>query len=139
MPINSPIQKFEDIDKSGIRIGASQGDSIALYLGRVLKNASLVELSGGTGGDVKAAFDSGKIDAFGANRKRLTDMAAVLTGHRILPGSIYGVPQAIIVSSDRLEALATVEAFLNEVRASGFLADAVRRAANGTEMEPAPR
>ena len=138
VPGDSPIQKFDDIDKAGLRIGGTRADSITLYLARNLKSATLVELASGTADAVKAAFAEGKIGTFGANRKRLSEMATDLPRHRILPGSIYGVPQAIIVANDRPETLAAVEAFLNQARANGFLADAVQRAGNGTKMEPAP-
>lgn len=138
VPGDSPIQKFDDIDKAGLRIGGTRFDSITLYLARNLKNATLVELPSGTADADKAAFSEGKVDAFGANRKRLSEMDADMPKHRILAGSIYGVPQAIIVANERPEALAAIEAFLNQAGTSGFLADAVHRAGNGTEMEPAP-
>jgi polar amino acid transport system substrate-binding protein len=138
VPETSPIRALSDIDRTGIRIGASKGDSIALQLARTLKSAALIEMDGTAASLAGKAFEEGRIDAFGASRQRLLGLAAAYPGLRILPGSLHGVPQAIIVAAGRTEALDAINAFLNEVRANGFLAASIARADNGTEMEPAP-
>lgn len=134
----SPIRTFADIDAPGLRIAGARMDSITLYLKRSLKQAQVVEMEKSQADDVRAAFATGAIDAFGANRVRLTAYAAEIPGLRLLPGSILGVPQAIVVSGPRSERLAAVNAFLGAMRESGFLQAAITRANNGTEIEPAP-
>ena len=113
-------------------------DSIGLYLKRTLKVAQLIEFEDTQNASVKQLFDTGAIDAFGANRLRLARLNAEAPGLRILPGSIFGVPQAIIAPAARTERLAAINKFLNEARQSGFLQGAITRANNGTEIEPAP-
>jgi polar amino acid transport system substrate-binding protein len=137
VPAGSAIQSFADLDRSGLRIGATKGDSIALFLARTLKVARLVELQGGDPAEVKQAFDAKSIDAFGANRLRLGRIVMEVPGLRTLPGSIFGVPQAIIVPARLPDRLAAVNAFLDETRKDGFLQRAIDRANIGVEIEPA--
>ena len=134
----SAIRSFDDLDRAGVRIGVARMDSIGLYLKRTLKVAQLIEFEDTQNASVKQLFDTGAIDAFGANRLRLARLNAEAPGLRILPGSIFGVPQAIIAPAARTERLAAINKFLNEARQSGFLQGAITRANNGTEIEPAP-
>lgn len=134
----SAIRSFDDLDRAGVRIGVARMGSIGLYLKRTLKVAQLIEFEDTQNASVKQLFDTGAIDAFGANRLRLARLNAEAPGLRFLPGSIFGVPQAIIAPAARTERLAAINKFLNEARQSGFLQGAITRANNGTEIEPAP-
>jgi polar amino acid transport system substrate-binding protein len=137
VPQNSPIQSVADIDQPGRRISGGKGDSITLFLARTLKQAKLIETDN-TPADTKQKFANGEIDAFGANRQRLTNMAAEMPGYRLLPDNIFDVPQTIIVSKDKPEVLAEINQFINEVRDSGFLAAAIERSRiPGVEVAPA--
>jgi polar amino acid transport system substrate-binding protein len=135
----SPIRDFADIDRNGLHIGATRADSIALYLDRTLKAATLVEVEGTAAADIGRLLQGRVIDAFGASRLRLVRLAAAVPGLRILPGRLFGVPQAIIVRADRPDRLEAVNRFLDAVRQEGFLQAAIDRADTGAEIEPAPR
>lgn len=124
VPDNSPIKSAKDIDVAGLRIAGAAGDSVTLYLKRKLKQATLVETNN-TPADAKRRLQAGEIDAFGASRPRLTAMLKDMPGYRILPDNLFGVTQTIIVPKDKAEALATVNRFLDDVRASGFLQSAI--------------
>jgi polar amino acid transport system substrate-binding protein len=137
VPENSPIHSVADIDQTGRRISGGKGDSITLFLARTLNQAKLIETDN-TPADTKQKFANGEIDAFGANRQRLTNMAADMPGYRLLPDNIFDVPQTIIVSKDKAEVLAEINQFINEVRDSGFLAAAIERSRiPGVEVAPA--
>ena len=56
----------------------------------------------------------------------------------MLPGSMYWVPQAIIVRAGQPAALAAVNDFIDATRTDGFLQRAIDRANVGVEIEPAP-
>ena len=103
----------------------------------VLKQATPVELDNNSDVLIKAIADR-QIDALGANRQRLTTLMKSVPGSRLLPDNLFNVPQNIVVPKDRPAALAAVDAFIDDVRASGFLRDAV---ANGGAIgvEPAPK
>lgn len=121
VPDGSNIRSVADIDAAGLRIAGGKGDSVTLYLRRNLKAATLVETDN-TPADTQKKFAAGEIDAFGANRQRLTTMLKEMPGYRLLPDSLFGVPQTIIVGKDKTESLAAVNAFIDDVRASGLLA-----------------
>jgi polar amino acid transport system substrate-binding protein len=124
---DSRIRSVTDIDRPNQNIGAGKGDSIALYLGRNLKQARLVEITESTPGEALQMVAAGKLDAFGANRQRLTDAMRTVTGLRLLPDDLYGVEQTIIVPNGKPEALKLLNQFIDDVRKSGFLRSAIER------------
>ena len=133
VPEASALKSVNDIDKSGLRISGGKGDSVTLFLARTLKTATLVETDN-TPADTKRKFDAGEIDAFAANRQRLTNMMKDMPGYRILPDNVFDVPQTIIVAKGNAKGLATVNGLIDDVRRSGFLK---RRA--GEERHPRHR
>ena len=137
VPDSSPIRAVADIDAPGRRIAGGKNDSITLYLARNLKQATLVETDN-TPADAKRRLLAGEIDAFGANRQRLTDLLKEMPGYRLLPDSLFGVTQTIIVSKGKPEVLEAINGFIDDVRASGFLQNAIARSGVvGLEMAPA--
>jgi polar amino acid transport system substrate-binding protein len=136
---DSSISSVTHIDRTGQRIGAGKGDSVALYLGRTLKQAQLVELAGAGPGDATQMLLAGKIDAFGANRQRLTDLVRGVSGLRLLRDDLYGVEQTIIVSKGKTDALKELNQFIDDVRRSGFLRTAIERSGViGISVAPTP-
>ncbi len=89
VPDNSRIRTVADVDAQGMRIAGGKGDSITLYLGRNLKHATLVETDN-TPADAKRKLLAGEIDAYGANRQRLTNLLKEMPGYRLLPDSLFG-------------------------------------------------
>src|SRR5689334_24664909 len=137
VPDSSPIRSVADIDVPGRRIAGGKNDSITLYLARNLKQATLVETDN-TPADARRRLSAGEIDAFGANRQRLTNLLKEMPGYRLLPDNLFGVTQTIIVPKGRPEVLAAINGFIDEVRASGFLQNAITKSeVVGLEMAPA--
>ncbi len=89
VPESSPIKSVKDIDAAGLRISGGAGDSVTLYMKRKLKRATLIETDN-TPEDAKRKFAAGEIDAFGANRQRLTNLMKDAAGFRILPDNLFG-------------------------------------------------
>lgn len=123
---DSSIQSVAQIDRPNQRIGAAKGDSIALYLARTLKQAQLVDLTE-TGAVALQMVRAGQLDAFGANRQRLTDLLPQGPGLRLLPDDLYGVEQTLIVRKGNLGGLKAVNQFIDDVRRTGFLRAAIER------------
>ena len=137
VPEASALKSVNDIDKSGLRISGGKGDSVTLFLARTLKAATLVETDN-TPADTKRKFDAGEIDAFAANRQRLTNMMKDMPGYRILPDNVFDVPQTIIVAKGNARGLATVNGLIDDVRQSGFLKDALEKSGiPGIDVAPA--
>lgn len=120
----SPIRAIADIDRAGRKIAGSRNDSITLYMQRKFTQAAVVEIDPSPA-EIRRLFAAGEIDAFGANRQRLTTLMGDIPGLRLLPGSLFGVPQTIVVGKGKADALAAVNRFLDEMRASGFIARAI--------------
>jgi polar amino acid transport system substrate-binding protein len=120
----SPIRAVADIDRAGQVIAGVKNDSITLYLKRKLKQATLLEVENNPAG-IQRLLTGKEIDAFGANRQRLTTLMGETPGSRLLPDSLFGVPQTIIVPKGRADVLTAVNSFIDDVRASGFLQNAI--------------
>ena len=136
VPESSRIKSVKDIDAAGLRISGGAGDSVTLYMKRKLKQATLIETDN-TPEDAKRKFAAAEIDAFGANRQRLTNLMKDAAGFRILPDNLFGVPQTIIVKKGRAEPLATLNRFIDDARTSGLLQSAIGKS-GVIGLDPAP-
>jgi polar amino acid transport system substrate-binding protein len=125
---NSPIKSVADADRAGVRIGVGSRDAGDYYLTRTLKTATLVRNEGGVGDAVVKALLAGELDAYAGNRMRLHAAAQKTPGLRLVPDNFYGVEQAVIVPKGEAARLAIVGKFIDEARASGFIAGAIARA-----------
>lgn len=132
---DSTIRAIADVDRAGQKIAGTKDDSITLYMKRKFKNAAITEI-GREPAEIKRALFGKEIDAFGANRQRLTNLMKDTPGLRILPDNLFGA-QTIIVAKGRPEALAEVNRFIDDVRASGFLKEAIERS-GVIGLDPAP-
>ncbi len=80
----SPLRSISEIDRAGMRIGVTEGDTADLVLTRTLKNA---ELWRNKGGDMEAAFralQAREIAAYATNRQRLHELSQLHAGLRML-------------------------------------------------------
>lgn len=136
VPEDSRIRIIAEVDRPGQKVAGSSGDSITLFMKRKFKQAALSEIENNPA-EIKRLLLAKEIDAFGANRQRLTNLAKDTPGLRVLPDNLFGVPQTIIVPKGKAEVLAAINRFIDDVRASGFLQKAV--AASGVVgLEAAP-
>jgi polar amino acid transport system substrate-binding protein len=134
---SSPLRSVADADRPGVKIGVAARDAADLHLSRTLKSAQLVRNPGGDLAKAVAMLRSGEIDAYGANRQRLTETVAGTAGLRILPDNFYGVEQAVVVAKGNRALLAIVNQTLDEARASGLVARAIARAGlAGVDVAP---
>lgn len=137
VPEGSAIRVIGDVDRADRKIAGSRNDSISLFMKRKFKNATVLEIDN----DpllIKRMLLAKEIDAFGANRQRLTNLMKDTPGLRMLPDSLFGVPQTIVVPKGKPEVLATVNRYIDDVRASGFLKTAIEKSGVvGLEAAPA--
>jgi polar amino acid transport system substrate-binding protein len=123
----SPLRSIAEIDRQGMRVGVTEGDTADLVLTRTLKSA---ELWRNKGGNMEAAFQAlqaREIAAYATNRQRLHELSQRHSGLRLLPENFYGVEQSIIVKKGSSPLLQRIEAFLDEARSSGLIAQAIAR------------
>jgi polar amino acid transport system substrate-binding protein len=134
---DSPIQSVADVDRPGLRIGVNKGDAGDFFMTRTLKNAELVRFEGNNTQTGIDALANGQVQAYAANRQRLTAPARD-AAYRMLPDNFYAVEQSIIVQKGNTKLLEAVNRFLSEARDSEFLAAALKRAGiAGLDLAPA--
>jgi polar amino acid transport system substrate-binding protein len=134
---DSPIQAVADVDQPGRRIGVGARDAGDFFLTRTVKHAELIRFEAGNLTSGLEALAYGRIDAFAANRQRLTVAARDAT-FRLLPDNFYGVEQSIIVQKGNTKLLEAVNRFLTEARNSEFIAASLKRSGvAGLDAAPA--
>jgi polar amino acid transport system substrate-binding protein len=135
--VNSPLRSIAEIDKAGMRIGVGERDAGDFFLTRTLKNATLVRNSGGNLDVAVKQLQSGEIAAYAANRQRLSELLARVSGLRMLPDNFYGVEQAVIVAKGNKKLLDAADNLLDEARSSGLIAGSIQRAGlAGVDVAP---
>jgi polar amino acid transport system substrate-binding protein len=137
VPSDSPLQSVATSDREGVRIAAVKGDSGELFLERTLRHAELKGIPALTVDQARTMLEDRQIDAFAANRQRLVEESARRPGVRVLPDNFFAVEQSLIVQKGDGARLASLNRFLDDLRASGFLKAAIERA-RLSGVEPAP-
>jgi polar amino acid transport system substrate-binding protein len=126
VPSGSPLRAIADVDRDGIRIALAAGAAYDLFLSRNLKRAQPVRTPTPT-----AAFDllvQGKVDALAGVKQTLITNAAKLPGARVLDGRFMAIGQAVGIPKGRDQGLEYLRDFIEDVKASGFVARAIEKA-----------
>jgi polar amino acid transport system substrate-binding protein len=125
VPAGSPLRRVEDVDREGVRIVVTAGSAYDLFLTRELKRAQLVRTE-----TTPESFDlmrTQKLDAVAAVRTALVAVAPGMPGSQVLSGRFMTIPQAAGIPRGRPAAARFVRQFIEEMKASGFVAAALRR------------
>ncbi|MBM3530540.1 MAG: ABC transporter substrate-binding protein [Alphaproteobacteria bacterium] len=134
---NSALKEIEDVDKPGVKIAVATGSAYDLYLSRTIKNATLVREPSGP--QALAMFKRDKLDAAGGVRQPLVEFAAANPEYRVMPGRFMAIQQAMGMPKGRAAAAVDyLKAFVEEMKASGFVADALKRS-NQPDAQVAPK
>ncbi len=130
---DSVLKSVEDVDKAGVRIGVNKGSAYDLFLTRTLKNATL--LRGESGVDL---FKNDKLEAAGGVRQPLVAYAKTDPSVRVMEGRFMAIMQAMGMPKGRGRAHQYLLGFVEEMKASGFVADALKRS-NQPDAQVAPK
>ena len=135
VPAKSPLRAIADIDREGVRVGISSGSAYDLFLSRSLQHAELVRAPNPNG-----AFElivSGKVDVVAGVKQHLIANAAKLPGSRVLDGRFMAIQQALGISKGRDAGLKYLREFIEDVKASGLVAQAIEKAGvSGVSIAP---
>jgi polar amino acid transport system substrate-binding protein len=126
VPPQSPIQSIADVDRAGVRVGISANSAYDLFLSRSLRHAEAVRAP-----DPGAAFQlivEGKVDVVAGVKQHLLANAAKLPGSRVLDGRFMAIQQAVGIPKDRQAGAVYLREFIEDVKASGFVAQAIVKA-----------
>jgi len=122
VPKDSPLKSVADVDAAGIRIGVNKGSAYDLFLTRSLKNATLVR-----GEDGVTLFKQDKLEAAAGVKQPIVLYANTDPGVRVLDGRFMEIRQAMGTPQGRPDGAAYLKQFVEEMKASGFVADALKR------------
>ncbi|HUR58313.1 MAG TPA: ABC transporter substrate-binding protein [Opitutaceae bacterium] len=125
VPAGSPLRRIEDVDRDGVRIAVTAKSAYDLFLTRELKHARL--LRAGTTPESIDMMVAQKLDAVAAVRTALVSGAPQVPGSRVLSGHFMTIPQAAGIPRGRPAAAAYVRQFIEDVKRSGFVAEALAR------------
>ncbi|MDN3919542.1 ABC transporter substrate-binding protein [Roseateles violae] len=136
---DSALQRMEEVDRPGTRVVVGRGSAYDLYLSRALKSASLVRAPSSPA--VTDLFIAERLDVAAGVRQQLEADAQRLPGLRLLPGRFMVIEQAMAMPKFRSGSQAWLTAFVEEMKASGFVADSLRRHGieGATVAQPAGR
>ena len=126
VPQTSPIQSNEEVDRPGVRVVVGQGSAYDLFLTRELKQAEIVRAPSSP--KVVDVFVAQMLEVAAGVKQQLEADQRRLAGYRLLPGRFMVIQQAMGLPQSRgAEAAQTLAAFVQEMKASGFVAEALRR------------
>lgn len=125
VPAGSKLRTIAEVDRTGIRIAVSARSAYDLWLVRNIRQAQLVHAEG-----IDAAFDlfvNDRLEALASLRPRLLADVAKLPGARILDGQFTAVQQAVGTAKANVAGAAFLHGFVEEAKASGFVASLIAR------------
>jgi len=134
---DSPCVANGDVDRAGTRVAVGKGSAYDLFLSRELEQVEFVRVPGAA--DVVRALKSGEADVAGGIRQVLVEVAAREAALRVLPGRFMVIRQAMGLARARGPgAEAALRAFVEDMKASGAVAEAMaRHAVAGATVAPA--
>jgi len=122
---DSALQRNDDVDRPGTRVAVGRGSAYDLFLTRELKSATLVRAP--TSPAVTDLFLEQKLDVAAGVKQQLQADARRVGGVRLLPGRFMAIEQALGVPKGRLAAKAWLSGFVEDMKATGFVAAALQR------------
>lgn len=126
VPASSGIRANDEVDQEGRRIAAGSGSAYDLFLTREIRHAQIVRVQGAQ--IVMESLRAGQVEVAAGIRQVLEAEAAGDPALRLLPGRFMVIRQAMGTPASRgPEAAAALAAFVEEMKAGGFVADALAR------------
>ena len=134
---DSPLRKLEDFDRRGLKIGVGDKSAYDLWLTRNVKQAELVRVP--TSQNAIDDFLAGRLDAVAGVKQPLVTTAAKVPGLRVIDGAFMTIGQAVAVPKARIRAHAYLQAFVEEMKANGFVGDVIAKTGVSATVAPPAR
>jgi len=139
VPADSPLQAVADVDRPGVRIAVGKGSAYDLYLTRTVKNATLVRAP--TSAAAIELFVADKLEVAAGVKQPIVAYARSHPGLRVIGQRFMAIEQAMGTPKARLQGREPAPLYLRdyveEMKASGFVAEALKRS-NQPDAEVAP-
>ncbi len=132
---DSPLTTVEQVDRDGVRISVSGNSIYDLYLTRSLKHATIVRA--GSPPEAAALFQTQRLEVCAGVQAAMQQLLASDSGLRMIPGAFMQIKQAMGTPAGRAAGAAYLNAFVESIKADGFVQKALVR--NGqTDAAVAP-
>jgi polar amino acid transport system substrate-binding protein len=136
VPQASPLRSIEEVDRPGLRIAVGRGSAYDLHLTRALGHAELVRAPSSP--EAIEVFRRDRLDAAAGVKQPLAGYARAHPDTRLIPGRFMVIEQAVGIPQGRDAALPWLRAFVEEMKASGFVARALAESGQAdAEVAPA--
>jgi polar amino acid transport system substrate-binding protein len=136
VPKDSPLKVIADVDRPGMRIAVGVGSAYDLYLTRTIKNATVVRASMGGGRAMIDMFVNERLEVAAGVKQPLVDYAKNHPDVRVMDGHFMEISQAMGTPKGRLAGAAYLRSFVEDVKASGFVAEAIKRSNQSAAVAP---
>jgi polar amino acid transport system substrate-binding protein len=114
------------VDVPGNRLVVGKGSAYDLFLTREIESAQIVRAP--TSPTVVKVFLEGGYEVAAGVRQQLESDASKTPGYRLLPGRFMVINQAMGLPKNRGHAASRLlSSFVEEMKASGFIGDAMKR------------
>ena len=125
VPAGSKLKSIADVDAKGVRIAVMGRSAYGLWLDRHIKHAELVRTD-----SIDSSYElfaTGGLDALAGLKPRLLSDVTQIAGSRILDGQFTAVQQAVGTARKNTAGAAFLRDFVEEVKASGFVAELIKK------------
>lgn len=129
VPAHSPIQAVDDVDRDGIRVAVARGSAYDLYLTRALKHAKLERAPSGP--EALEMFLKEGLEVAAGVKQPIVAFAAAHPEVRVIPGRFMVIEQAMGTPKGRDAGLRYLRRFIEDAKASGFVATALQNSGQG--------
>ncbi|MER7958477.1 transporter substrate-binding domain-containing protein [Streptomyces sp. NPDC096030] len=135
VPTGSGFATSADVDREGVRIGVKRGSAYDLYLTRTLRHATVVR--GDEGVDT---FRADGLEVAAGIRQPMTAYVAAHPDVRLIEDRFMEIRQAVgTTPARRPGTVRFLTDLVEELKADGFVADALRRANQSPTLVAPPR
>ena len=130
VPVDSPLTSVADVDRAGVRIGVKRGSAYDLYLTRTVQHATVVP-----GDEGVEEFRREDLEVAAGIRQPLTAYVDAHPDVRLIDEAFMQIQQAVgTTATRRRETQDFLSDVVEELRSSGFIAEALRRAGHPSTL-----
>lgn len=122
---DAPLMNIADINRPGVRVSVARGSAYDLFLTRALKAATLIRPA--TGLEALEMFAAEKLEAAAGVKQPIVKFMSEHSGLRLIKPPFMEIKQAMGTPKNRVWGARYLHTFVEEMKESGFIADALRR------------
>jgi len=126
---DSPLRGADEVDRDGVRVATGAGSAYDLFLERTLKHARIERRA--TAAQAFELLVDGSLDVAAGVRHVVDRYAQQHRGLRVLQPCFMVIEQAMGTPAGREAGALYLADFVNEMKASGFIADSLARSGHG--------